>query len=221
MELLNKGLGRLHAPDMRDKQFLMRALLPRQIQVRTKYWRCGAVLDQRDTPHCVEYSWTQFVLSAPVMSKRSTLPPVGEIYKLAQRIDEWPGENYDGTSVRAGAKVLHSLGRITGYVWGYNALDVRDHLLTRGTVVVGTDWYDKMFTPDARGFIAPDGEVAGGHAYLVVGYSTKRNAFRILNSWGRSWGQNGRAWISFDDMDYLIKDYGEACSALELGTVLT
>jgi hypothetical protein len=217
---LSVGLGRLYAPDARDNHFPMRTLLAKTVEPRTKYWRCASVLDQGATPHCVEFSWTQFVLSAPVMSKRSVLPERGEIYRQAQLIDEWPGENYDGTSVRAGAKVLHGLGRIAGYVWGFNALDVRNHLLTRGTVVVGTNWFDSMFTPDARGFIKPSGAIVGGHAYLIVGYSLKRNAFRILNSWGRNWGQNGRAWIGFNDLDYLIRDYGEACSAIEIGTVL-
>jgi len=32
---------------------------------------------------------------------------------------------------------------------------------------------------------------------------------------GNSWGKNGRAYISFEDFDKLLKDYGEACMAFE------
>jgi hypothetical protein len=34
----------------------------------------------------------------------------GWLYHEAQRIDEWPGEDYDGTSVRAGMDVLRTEG---------------------------------------------------------------------------------------------------------------
>jgi hypothetical protein len=39
---------------------------------------------------------------------------------------------------------------------------------------------------------------AGGHAMILVGYDDVRQAFRLLNSWGRSWGDGGYAWIAYD-----------------------
>jgi hypothetical protein len=38
------------------------------------------------------------------------------------------------------------------------------------------------------------GRQLGGHAMIVVGYSTTR--FRVVSSWGRFWRDNGLAWIS-------------------------
>jgi C1A family cysteine protease len=38
----------------------------------------------------------------------------------------------------------------------------------------------------------------GGHAITVVGYSDEKKAFRIVNSWGDDWGDNGFLWISQD-----------------------
>ncbi|MCD6519007.1 MAG: C1 family peptidase, partial [Anaerolineae bacterium] len=38
----------------------------------------------------------------------------------------------------------------------------------------------------------------GGHAVLVIGYDDSLGAFKFVNSWGRSWGQNGYAYLSYD-----------------------
>jgi len=36
-----------------------------------------------------------------------------------------------------------------------------------------------------------------GHAMLLVGYSEKRQAFKLMNSWGDSWGDHGFGWVSY------------------------
>lgn len=37
----------------------------------------------------------------------------------------------------------------------------------------------------------------GGHAMVLVGYSEKRQAFKLLNSWGTNWGDHGFGWVSY------------------------
>lgn len=32
---------------------------------------------------------------------------------------------------------------------------------------------------------------------VVVGYSDSYNAFKVVNSWGESWGDNGFVWIDY------------------------
>ena len=41
------------------------------------------------------------------------------------------------------------------------------------------------------------GAVRGGHAVTVVGYDDAKNAFKVQNSWGPSWKDNGHFWISY------------------------
>ncbi|MCL2102000.1 MAG: hypothetical protein FWH22_09850, partial [Fibromonadales bacterium] len=36
------------------------------------------------------------------------------------------------------------------------------------------------------------------HAMVLVGYDDSKNAFRVLNSWGTSWGDRGSIWIDYD-----------------------
>lgn len=41
----------------------------------------------------------------------------------------------------------------------------------------------------------PGGEVIGGHAVLLVGYDLALRCWRVRNSWGRTWGDGGEAWL--------------------------
>lgn len=49
----------------------------------------------------------------------------------------------------------------------------------------------------------------GGHAMCVVGYDEGKRAFKIMNSWGEDWGQDGFFWIKYEDYGKLCK-YGYA-----------
>lgn len=37
-----------------------------------------------------------------------------------------------------------------------------------------------------------------GHAILIVGYDDDLNAFKFVNSWGTSWGNDGYAWLNYN-----------------------
>jgi len=59
------------------------------------------------------------------------------------------------------------------------------------------------------------GSVEGGHAYLICGANNKKRMLRMINSWG-NWGQNGKAWIRYEDFQKLLDADGEACTAKEV-----
>jgi hypothetical protein len=40
-------------------------------------------------------------------------------------------------------------------------------------------------------------ERTGGHAMVLVGYSEPKQAFKLINSWGNTWGDDGFGWISY------------------------
>jgi hypothetical protein len=48
---------------------------------------------------------------------------------------------------------------------------------------------------DSSGAIASS---HGRHAMTFIGYDDERQAFRLINSWGRAWGDRGYAWLSYD-----------------------
>jgi hypothetical protein len=208
---MTHALGRRHAPDERDKQFLMAAKLEAVARPVRKNWRVWWRGDQGSEPHCVGYAWHGMLRSLPLLQRE---PSPQYIYHEAQKVDEWDGEGYAGTSVRAGAKVLQREGKLTSYGWAWDLETVLNWLATKGPVVFGTTWYDGMFTPDADGIVALTGPAAGGHAYEVIGYDDKKELLCCPNSWGQ-WGKKGRFYLRYADADRLIRDDGEACTALE------
>jgi len=43
-----------------------------------------------------------------------------------------------------------------------------------------------------------DAKTAGWHEMALVGYDERKQAFRLINSWGPRWGDHGYAWISYE-----------------------
>lgn len=51
----------------------------------------------------------------------------------------------------------------------------------------------------------------GGHAMFVIGYDdnaegTGIGAFRVINSWGAGWGEQGYGWLSYDFLSHYLTD---------------
>jgi hypothetical protein len=212
-------LGRIYSVDTRDLNFLISDRLPITVprQMTSRYWQSNVWSgDQGRTPMCVGYAWAHWIEDGPITHKgpKPVIPPQ-LIYSEAQKIDEWPGEGYDGTSVRAGAKYLKNTGKIGSYYWAFDVNTLINTILNVGPVVVGTNWYYGMFFPNRTARISISGPVVGGHAYVINGIDTRTRMFRLKNSWGLRWGIMGHAYISFDDMSRLILERGEICLAKE------
>ena len=214
-------LGRQHIIDKRDSNYLIDNHLLKNINkvtITSKYWDDNVWWgNQGNTPQCVGYAWAHWIDDGPVYhtGARPYVNPT-VIYENAQRLDEWPGENYDGTSIRGGVKYLKNRGLVSNYYWGYNITTLVNTVLNLGPVVVGTNWYYNMFFPNNTGLIRLGGRLSGGHAYVINGVDTTKSLLRIKNSWGKSWGVSGHAYISFSDMSRLIRESGEICIATEI-----
>jgi hypothetical protein len=214
-------LGRLLQIDERNREHpLPRKKIPRGVRSRT--WHDAGITDQGATSMCVGYSAHGWLRCGPVVNNPPFSP--AELYKWAQENDEWEGEDYDGSSTLGVMKALKARGYISDYKWAFDAETLAAWVLTTGPVLVGTNWYRDMFTPlVGSGFIEPTGENDGGHEWRIVGVNLDKKcpdgtkgAVRMCNSWGKGWGQQGRAWISLEHLDQLIKDQGEAVTATEI-----
>jgi len=207
-------LGRIVQFDERSRNYPIRATLtPQQMaEPRSYTWAVGNCLNQGNGSSCVGHAWAHELLARPVCFKKADHPYALQIYNQAKKVDEWPGVNYEGTSVLAGAKVVTALGHITEYRWAFGLDDLKLAVGYKGPVVLGLNWYDGMMDPDTDGYIHPTGASDGGHAIMCNGVDIKRKFFKLWNSWGPSWGPLGGACrLSFDDMNRLLHENGESC----------
>jgi hypothetical protein len=216
------SFGRIESHDVRDTQYSIAPLLFYAPNITEKFWwDDGWWGDQGDDPFCVAFSWMHWLEDGPViqdsiLGRQKPLFDVYTFYKTCQKIDGFDGDNYAGTTVRAGAKILKKLGLITEYRWGFSIDEIIISLLTLGPMVIGTKWTDRMNIPNNKGLIKSKGRIIGGHAYIINGIDVNREYFRIKNSWGYDWGDKGHAYISFSDFEKLFNDEGEACIASEI-----
>jgi hypothetical protein len=121
------------------------------------------------------------------------------LYREAKLVDEWAGENYDGTSLRAGLDVVRTRG----------------HRRIRGAVTGPVD-------PDL-GIVRNRWARTGEEIARCLGEEDRIrrfHAFPILNSWGANGRRVGRdwvgrgyphiVWLDADTLvDVLLPDWGE------------
>jgi len=213
--------GRLISRDNRDADYPMHLVLT-MMPLRnaepasSRYWDTGKVLNQGSTNHCVGFGMRSFLDAAPYKTHGGK--DGNEIYYRATELDEFSGDHgEDGTSVRAGAKVLQEAGHIKQYVFAYDVETIARFLIEQGTVVVGTNWYAQMDNPQSNdGYLLhPVGGIVGGHCWHIIGVSRTERVFKMKQSWGDWWGIHGFAYIRFDDLQRLLAENGEAVAMLE------
>jgi hypothetical protein len=212
------SLGRIVNHDPRSREFpAAMAQSPRKV-----LWRhTAAVLDQGQLGSCCGNALTQ-LLNTTVAGK-ARLAGTGKnsylkekaavaLYSRATVLDDIGG-HYPPTDTGSSGLAVCKAGVESGYftqyrhAFGYNQFAGAIQL---SPVITGTSWYEGMFTPDADGYIWPTGKVAGGHEYLILGLDPAgKGKVTMLNSWSKSWGRNGRAFMRGDVYAELLAQQGD------------
>lgn len=226
------GKGRRISKDDRDHGFLMRRMLaaPGTPLPARKTWRIASTaLNQLRTSTCVGHGWDNFLRCAPIQTSKNVDQLRWDIYRLAVGLDEWKDNDNEaklpngdeglssGTSVRAGAEAVTKLGYLNSYVWSFDAQPVVEWLQSKGPVVGGFTWYTSMddVSPEGIVRITPTARPDGGHCFCIRGVNTTRDLVLCTNSWGDDWGKSGEFWLPIRDLERLIHEDGEACSAVQ------
>ena len=182
--------------------------------LKPRSWRRGPVLDQGEEGMCVGMGVAGELGCSPVRVPGVDFALAEGIYREAQGIDEWPGEDYSGTSVLAGMKVAVARGYFSGYHWCLDIDQTARTVVQLGPVVIGVPWSSEMYSTDDRGVVKLGGSPVGGHCLVVTGFHPRHPwtggpAFTWLNSWGTDYGIRGRAVIRKDDLAQLLAVTGE------------
>ncbi len=94
------------------------------------------------------------------------------------RVDSWEYVNTMQPGGITNAKIILAVHRLTIPMGVY--LDATFFHYTPGTV-----WNF-------------NGSAVGAHAMVIVGYDDAKQAFKVRNSWGADWGEDGYCWIGYD-----------------------
>ncbi|MBB2963687.1 C1 family peptidase [Methylobacterium sp. R2-1] len=188
------------------------------------------VLDQGKEGACTGYGLAtvaNYLLKARGGTEEADSVSAWMLYTMAKRYDEWPGEDYDGSSARGAMKGWHKHGLCAERLWkdkkgditlteerAANALErplgayfrvnhkdlVAMHAAISETgVLFATASVHRGWQTVREGdeAIAFEDGVLGGHAFAIVGYN--REGFWIQNSWGPRWGRGGIALLTYAD----------------------
>jgi hypothetical protein len=134
-----------------------------------------------------------------------------KVYSAATQIDDATGQypptdtGSDGLSV---AKVLQKAGLISGYQHTFT-LDDALKALQVVPLIVGTVFLADMEEPNSAGLVSVSGAELGGHEYIADEYDEHRGWVGFQNSWGPSWGVNGRFYMQAEDFGKLLERDGD------------
>lgn len=217
--------------DFRDLMYT-----PTLIEVPThvslgEYLEVGVpILDQGQEGACTGFGLA--TVANYLLLRRRVLPdpvPVSArmLYHLARRYDEWPGEDYEGSSARGAMKGWHKHGvckeelfpnerddgvgltdertsearrRPLGAYFRVNHQDIvamHSALAEVGILYATCTVHEGWQDVGSDGVIAPSDRAIGGHAFAIVAYDDE--GFWLQNSWGPDWGRGGFARVGYDD----------------------
>lgn len=204
-------LGRIEQHDNRCANFCVSSVVSAP-PVSCNYTSYN-VLNQGHLSACVGFSWAHQLIADPNPLSDIEATDAIFLYRLAQELDDTPGENYEGTSVLAGIKAVQQVFPevAASYHWAFTVDELASAISSIGPVVLGISWYSGMYAIDRGGYINVSGAKVGGHAILAKGVDMEAKHFILKNSWGNTWGLHGECYLRFSDMEKLFNERGEAC----------
>ncbi len=218
-------------PDIRDRMYE-----PMLVQLKKKIDPPDslAILDQGREGACTGFGLAAVINLLNVRRDRQIRVSPRMLYEMARRFDEWPGEEYSGSSCRGSIRGWHNMGVCTEELWPYKmndnsalsidrAKDARSNTIgayyrLRHDIVdfhaalnevevlyVSATVHSGWYKNSIRDGVIPFREdPIGGHAFAIVGYNDK--GFWVQNSWNPGWGINGVALWTYEDWLVNIKD---------------
>ncbi len=183
------------------------------------------ILDQKSEGACTGFAVAAAINHLYTFAQQKTRVSPRMLYEMAKRHDEWPGETYDGSSLRGAINGWKNMGVCEEEKWPYEEGKPRDLTIKAakdackhsigayyrlhpiisdfhaainevGVIVASAKTHSGWSSPK-NGVIKFIDKKEGGHAFAIVGYNSK--GFWVQNSWGQSWGNKGIALWSYED----------------------
>ena len=211
-------------PDLRDWPYepTLRQL-HRFLKAPTKL----TILDQKNDGACTGFGLAAIINLFNQQRGIKTRVSPRMLYEMAKRHDEWPGEGYSGSSCRGAIKGWYNMGVCSESKWPYvpnkpgdlsveRAKDARKNTIgayyriqpriadfhaalnETGMIYCSAHTHRGWMRPSKLNGVIPHEKTRmGGHAFAIVGYTSK--GFWIQNSWSRRWGKQGLGLWQYED----------------------
>src|SRR5258706_6014590 len=224
--------ARPDTPDCRDKLYQATLVeVPPLIPLEDYQQRGVPILDQGQEGACTGFGLAtvaNFLLRGRRVRPDTEPVSARMFYEMARRYDEWPGEDYSGSSARGAMKGWHKHGVSSEAVWPYNANDAggsldneraadasgrplgayyrvnhQDLICMHSALAEVGVLYATAKVHD--GWRTPDTDGKIGRTQNIIGghafaiVAFDHDGFWIQNSWGPDWGKEGFGHISYDD----------------------
>lgn len=215
-------LGRNVVHDSRNLMYRHQRSAP--VLVTRLHTRNIPILDQKNVGSCTGNGEVGVLGSSPNWEALPTGLSLNEamalkVYSIAETIDgdgPYP-PNDNGSSGPSAAKAAMQLGLISGYTHCLSLMDVLDAMQTYA-VSIGINWYDSFDNPPNSGLltVSPGASVRGGHEPMLRGVDVENKTVFGDNSWGTGWGVKGSFTMSWDTLDRLLHEDGDATVSIPL-----
>ena len=133
------------------------------------------------------------------------------LYELETRLEGQPyPPNDPGGSGLEVCKAAKQLGWISAYKHAFGVEHALRALVLR-PVITGISWFTSFDSPAPTGLVAiADGAtIRGGHEVVADQIDAENKLVWFWNSWGKSYGVEGRFCMSFDTWDQLLQQKGD------------
>lgn len=222
-----KLTARADPPDLRDRYYDA-PLIPLRAKIDPP--RGLAILDQGEEGACTGFGLAATIHLLLARSGRpQTRVSTRMLYEMAKRHDEWPGEDYDGSSLRGALRGWSSMGVCTEDAWPYDPktsdrevtiaraedaknitlgayFRLRPHLpdyhaaLCQAEIIyVSADVHAGWSNPGKSGLIAYTQASVIDGGHAFAIVGYNAKGFWVQNSWGPDWGARGLALWTYED----------------------
>ena len=215
------------------------------------YQRCGVpILDQGVEGACTGFGLAtvaNYLLRCRKVEPDETAASPRMFYEMARRYDEWPGEDYEGSSARGAMKGWHKHGVCSDTNWPYTPqrpgtltderagdaanrplgayyrVNHKDLVCLHAAIAEVGILYATGIVHDGWDEIDADGHIPlPANAKALGGHAFAvvaydRDGIWIQNSWGPRWGFGGFGHITYDDW----LEHGSDMWVARLGVPLT
>lgn len=218
--------------DFRDKLYEATLVeVPARIDLEAYMKWNIPILDQGREGACTGFALAtvaHYLLTKRYGLKNLTQVSPWMLYAMAKRYDEWPGEDYEGSSARGAMKAWHKHGVCSDRIWTHRSGKVKRDLndsqasdaaqrplgayyrVNHKDLVAMHSAIAEVGVLYATGLVHEGWEQIGSDGVIPLKKTIRgghafalvgydERGFWFQNSWGNSWGKNGFALITYDD----------------------